>query len=177
MNVWKNRSVRQAQSLLGGTICLLALLCGQAQLLPSMLALGAVLEASHTVRVTLDEGTFTLALHHEAGQPGRTGYTPRRDPGSAAHKHGLMARCVCALSTSNDQPPDHVACFANGLAAEHLLRAVTSKARSHESSAQFIVDFVAPSNFAVAASLPHNEAHAPPFSFALQSLRSVSLLI
>ena len=73
MTAWNHRFVREVQSRLGGLSCLLALLCGQVQLMPSLLALGAMLDASHRVRVTLDEGTFTLTLRHETAQTPRAG--------------------------------------------------------------------------------------------------------
>lgn len=177
MTTWNHRVVRKVQSGVGGLFCLLALLCGQVHLMPSLLALVALLDASHQVSVTLDEGKFTVALHHERAQPGRADYAPQRDPCNASHKHGLVARCVCALSSSNDQIPDHVACFASGLASEKSLSVATPKAQSRELFGHLDADVFSVAGNAVSPKLPQREAHAPPISSVLQSLRSVTLLI
>jgi len=177
MKTWNHRVVGKVQSRVGGLFCLLTLLCGQVQLMPSLLALGAMLDASHQVSVSLDEGKFTLALHHERAQPGRADYEPQRDPSHASHKHGLVAGCVCALSSSNDQTPDHVACFASGLASEQSLSAAAPKARSRDLFGHLDADVLSVAGNAVSPKLPQREAHAPPISSVLQSLRSVTLLI
>ena len=162
----------------GGWFCLLTLLGGQVQLLPLLLALAATFDSSHSVCVGLDRGQFTLVLRHQAGRPRLADYKPQCDPSNPAHRHGLIAKCVCALSSSEGRTPDHVACFTASLVATHALNVETSKTQSGELPWQLHVDAASQTHRADSATLPRQEAHAPPLSPShVQFLQSVTLLI
>jgi len=178
MKLTDHRKARKARSQLGGWFCLLTLLGGQVQILPLLLALAAVLDSSHSVCVGLDRGQFTLVLHHQAGLPRLADYKPQCDPSNPAHRHGLIAKCVCALSSSEGRTPDHVACFNASLAAKNALIVETPKAQTREFSRQLAVDAASQTHRADSAKPPRQEAHAPPFGpFPVQFLQSVTLLI
>jgi hypothetical protein len=178
MTMTEHGRVRQLWSRLGAWVCLLAWLSGQVQLLPLLLALAAMSDSSHSVCVGLDQGKFTLVLRHEAGRPRLADYKPQCDPGNPAHRHGLVAKCVCALSSSEGRTPDHVACFTSSLAATRALSVETPKMKSGELPWQLHADAAPQTYRKNSAKLPRQEAHAPPTGPShVQFLQCVSLLI
>ena len=101
-------------------LCLLAILLGPAQVFPGLLAVGAALEGSHTIRVGCDGSEFHLVLSHERGQAGRPDYNPRHHPQNPAHHHGLAAGFLCLIAGRGGMEPDHVADFTTGSGWENL---------------------------------------------------------
>jgi len=176
-----HKKARQAWSQLGGGVCLLALLLGHIHLFPGLLAAAATLDPSHSVCIGLDQGIFTLVLRHQSAQPRQADYKPQCDPANPAHRHGLIAKCVCALSNRDGHTPDHVASFSTSLVAT---RAPGSDGRETPATrfgglaGPFQADTVFPPTHPDCASPPHPAAQAPPrCPLGVHLLRSVTLLI
>ncbi len=170
--------MRRGRSRFAGSLCLLTFLSGQVQMLPLLLALAATSDISHSVCVGLDQGKFTLVLRHQAGQPRLADYKPQCDSANPAHRHGLIAQYICALSTSNDQAPDHVACFASSVAAAQPQGDSSSKIQNREFPVERNVCMAGSKHSVEGASSPEHRAHAPPVTWPTAVyLRSVSLLI
>jgi hypothetical protein len=94
-----------------------------------LLALGAVLEGSHTVRVGMEDAQLHLVLSHERGEAGRPDYNPSHHPRHSAHRHGLAAGVLCLLAGSRGMEPDHVATFATGAAGERRSPALSTEGK------------------------------------------------
>ncbi len=94
--------------------CAVAYLAGASETLPQLLALGALLEGSHTVHVSRDQGQISIVLSHERGG------ARERCVGSAAlrHRHGPAAHVICFFATHSVSLADHVANFATVSACE-----------------------------------------------------------
>lgn len=93
----------------GALACLLTVLLGPAQVVPGLLAVGAVLEGSHVVHVSRRGQEFRLVLHHETAQS----EVP-------LHRHGMASRALCLLADRGTLNPDHVATFTVDSAWEKL---------------------------------------------------------
>ncbi len=111
-------------------LVLFAVLIGPAQVLPGLLAVGAMVEGLHTVRVGYDGEHFRLILSHERGQVGVANYNPRHNPRSSAHRHGLSTDAFCLLVQGNDMEQDHVASFATGSVWEPTLQPLMNESGS-----------------------------------------------
>jgi hypothetical protein len=123
------RSVRPLQRA-AALLCAVAYLSGGTEVFPVALALGALLEGSHTVRVARDGAEVTIVLSHERGQLGRPDYTPRHQPGNARHRHGTASRLVCAFAARQPHQTDHVAGFTTTSVCENSSRPLKANAAS-----------------------------------------------
>jgi len=169
-------SVRRAWPRFGAWLCLTALLSGQVQLFPALLALAAMSDPSHKVVVGLQQGEFTLVLRHETGRRGFAGYNPRRDGCNAAHRHGLLARCVCAFSSATDHTLDHIACFPASLVAEDSPAGVVPKAKACDQPSPLDAGAGSLARPSPTPRLPRREAQSPTrCQTPLRFLHSVSL--
>ena len=93
----------------GALTCLLTVLLGPSQVVPGLLAVGAVLEGSHTVQISRSGEEFRLVLRHEAVRS----EVP-------THQHGMVSRVLCLLADQGATNPDHVATFTVDSAWEKL---------------------------------------------------------
>ena len=120
----RNRSLRIdfRRARVEAFFCLLAMLLGPGQIFPGLLAMGAALEGSHTVRVGTDAAGFHLILSHERGQASESDFNPRHHPQHPAHRHGVAAGILCLVADRGACDPDHVANFATGGDWEQLQR-------------------------------------------------------
>ena len=176
----RNRSPLIASRLarVGAVLCLLAVLLGPGQVLPGLLALGAALEGSHTVRVGIEEAQFHLVLSHERGQAGRPDYNPRHHPQHPAHRHGLAASVLCLLAGRGGLEPDHVANFATGSACEKISQSSATEARAVDLKTSMPTEPAAASAAMESARLLPHQTHGPPVWSGLpRSLRSTVLLV
>ena len=98
------------RSRFGALACLLTVLLGPAQVVPGLLAVGAVLEGSHVVHMSRSGQEFRLVLHHGAA----------RSEASPLHRHGMASRALCLLADRGTMNPDHVATFTVDSAWEKL---------------------------------------------------------
>jgi len=98
------------RSRFGALACLLTVLLGPSQVVPGLLAVGAVLEGSHTVQISRSGEGFRLVLRHEAV----------RSEVAAIHQHGMASRVLCLLADQGTMNPDHVATFTVDSAWEKL---------------------------------------------------------
>jgi hypothetical protein len=171
-------SIRRAR--VGAALCLLAVLLGPAQVLPGLLAVGAALEGSHSVKVGSDGAEFHLVLSHERGQAGRPDYNPRHHPQHPAHRHGLAAGVLCFLGDRSAMEPDHVANFATGSACEKISQssALEGKAADLETLMPSVTAAASTVMRCVTLRLLLHQNHGPPGMTDLpRMLRSTVLLV
>jgi hypothetical protein len=162
----------------GPMLCLLAVLLGPSQIAPGLLALGALLEGSHTVRVGMDEAQFHLVLSHERGQTGRPDYAPSHHPQHSTHRHGLAASVLCLLAGRGAMDADHVAVFATGSACEKISQPPAAEAKVVGLEALMPAEFAAATAVVESTSLLPRQNHGPPSgSVLLCLLRSTVLLV
>lgn len=97
------------RSRFGALACLLTVLLGPSQVVPGLLAVGAVLEGSHAVQISRSGEEFRLVLRHEAARSE-----------ISLHRHGMASRALCLLAEQGTMDPDHVAIFTVDSAWEKL---------------------------------------------------------
>lgn len=104
------RPVQKALHRVAALICIAAYLCGAAQVVPDLLALGARLEGSHIVQILSDQNCVTVVLAHFQTQPIRQRSTLENQREKIIHSHGAAAWALCVLSSGGSA--DHVASFS-----------------------------------------------------------------
>ena len=119
--------------------CLVSVLTGPTSILPELLALGSVLEGSHTTYAHIVDGEFRLVLSH-SGQVGRADFLARHNPHDPLHYHGLASRLLCSLAGSSQKLADHRATFSrasNGERSRRLTLSAASGLTHHDLGANF----------------------------------------
>jgi hypothetical protein len=161
----------------GAVLCFIAIVFGPSQIFPGLLALGAALEGSHTVRVGVDHTHFHLVLSHERGHSDRPDYNPRHHPQHPAHHHGPAAGVLCFLVGSRSLEPDHVANFTIGSTGERRAPISTGESTcgpgSFASPSDSTADFAA----TVSACLRPHDHHGPPEKIGLRQLLDSTVLL
>jgi hypothetical protein len=159
---------------------LLPLLAAQTEVLPTLFAIAAAAEGSHTTYAGITPDGFRLILSHERGQAGRTDFLAAHQPSSQLHRHGLAARIICTLAGSTQKLADHDAFFSTGGTAQHSNRDLRL-ARTEIAADSSPFSFTAPAALTVAAPTQLNSD--PPYHQRLtvpelaQTLRTTVLLI
>ncbi len=177
MTLDRCRLVAFRRARVGAVLCLLVILFGPGQLFPGLLALGAALEGSHTVRVGSDGAVFHLVLSHERGGAGRPDGIPSHHPQHPAHHHGPAARILCLMAERTGVDPDHVANFATGLAWEHSQRAPGVEVNADDAELfQPAPAAATPSTMNAARCLPCLN-HGPPGNRSLSYLLGSTVLL
>jgi hypothetical protein len=131
-------------------MCVLAYLAGATDTLPQALALGAWLEGTHSVGVTVNPDHVTVVLSHERGAPGQTGCAPQCQ--SPPHRHGVAAHVFCWFAGHPVGKADHVAGFISGSICERPLGQTKVQAdNSTPPAAALMLVFQMPTDRAFAA--------------------------